>query len=75
MICEHLNGEPGSFHIDTPLFEACHHCEEFLVVDRVVQFSTRKFSGVVTDWMQIGLRGGLGQDATECVVGGAGFDG
>ena len=25
--------------------------------------------------MEVALRGGLGQDATECVVGGVGFDG
>ena len=38
----------GSFCVDSPCFEAFDYCEEFLVVDFVVELCGRELPGVIS---------------------------
>ena len=60
--------------VHPPLFERCHDRQQFLIVDRVVQFCRCEFARIETDGVQVAVCRGLGQDAAECEVGGVCFD-
>ena len=44
MIGEDLDRVSGSLHIDPPLREPLDHCEEFLIVDMIVEIGCCEFS-------------------------------
>ena len=55
----------GALHIDSPVFEAFYHRQKFFVIDGVVQFGSREFSGVVADGVDLPLGGSLRQEASQ----------
>ena len=75
MVCVDLNRMCRSLEVHPPLFERCHHRQQFLIVDRVVQFCRCELARIETDWVQVAVHRGLGQNAAECEVGGVCFDG
>ena len=63
-----------TLYVDPPLFESCYHCQQLLVVDRIVEFSWSELLRIVTYGMQVACWGWLRQDATERKVRGVRFN-
>ena len=57
-----------------PLLERCHHRQQLLVVDRMIQLCTCKLPRIEIDWVQVPVGYGLRQDAAQGKVGGVCFD-
>ena len=64
MVCKDLNRVSSSFDVDTPLPEPLDYCEEFLIVDGVVELGSGELAGVEADGVEHSSSGRLGEDAT-----------
>ena len=75
MVGEDLDRVSSSFNIDAPLPEALDDCEEFLIVDGVVELGSGELAGVETDGVEDAGSGRLGEDAAQGEVRRVCFDG
>ena len=67
MVCVDPNRVSSTLDIHSPLSKSLHHCEQLLVIDRVVEFGRGKLAAVETDGVQGAVKGGLRQDAPNLI--------
>ena len=59
----------SSFQVDPPLLARLDDRQQLLIVDRVVELGRTELPRVVADRVQLAIRVGLGQDASQGEVG------
>ena len=75
MVCNHINWAQQSFEVMTPDFECFKYCEQFLVMDVIVEFGWGKSPRVKGDRMNfaVGQRYG-GKNSSKGIVRGIHFN-
>ena len=74
MVGDYIYRKGGALQVMSPRFESLKYCEEFLVVNVVVEFRRSESPGVKSDWVEFVVGGENRKDCSEGVVGGVGFD-
>ena len=74
MVCDNINQEGGALQVVLPGLEHFKYCQEFLVVNIIIQLQRGESVGMESDWVEFGIGGVDGEDCSESVIGGVGFD-
>ena len=74
MVRDNVNRESGALQVISPGLECLKYCQEFLVVNVVIQLRRGESAGMESDWVEFGIEGVDGKDCSESVIRGVGFN-
>ena len=74
MVRDNVNREAGALQVMSPGLERLKYCQEFLVVNIVIQLRRSESARMESDWVEFGIGGVDRKDCSESVIGGVGFD-
>ena len=74
VICDNINWKSEALQVMSPGLERLKYCQEFLVMNIVIQLRRGESARMESDWVEFGIGGVDGKNCSESVIGGVSFN-
>ena len=74
MVRDNVNWEGRALQVMSPGLECLKYCQEFLVVNIIIQLRSDESVEMESNWVKFGIEGIDGEDCFKSIIRGIGFD-